>query len=161
MTEPFDVLAILAIDGDVYCAKYIKCRSRLGLAFPGCVGVPSRTDFMPTLPLRMAASNHLLYLFQQDLAQSITANFELNKELAENTLGSVMSSPAITVTMDTPINELHQFFQNMTGLPVVNADGQLLGVVSKKDLSKNDGSGCVRDIMSSPPVAAKPDFKVA
>ena len=39
------------------------------------------------------------------------------------------------------------------------SDMTLIGVVSKKDLSKS--GTYVKDIMSSPPVAARPDAKVA
>ena len=49
----------------------------------------------------------------------------------------------------------------VTGVPVVKseADKTLVGVLSKKDLSK-PGS-LVKDVYSSPPIAARPDNKVA
>jgi CBS domain-containing protein len=49
----------------------------------------------------------------------------------------------------------------VTGVPVVKSetDRTLVGVLSKKDLSKS--GKFVRDVYSSPPVAARPDNKVA
>lgn len=49
----------------------------------------------------------------------------------------------------------------MTGVPVVKSetDYTLVGVLSKKDLSKTGKS--VKEIMTSPPIAARPDNKVA
>ena len=37
---------------------------------------------------------------------------------------------------DTPLSQLRNAFTNVTGLPVINAQGQLVGVVSKSDLTK-------------------------
>lgn len=49
----------------------------------------------------------------------------------------------------------------VSGVPVVKSDTDytLVGVLSKKDLSKKGAS--VKDIMTSPPIAARPDNKVA
>lgn len=49
----------------------------------------------------------------------------------------------------------------VTGVPVVKseADKTLVGVLSKKDLSKP--GKLVKDVYSSPPIAARPDNKVA
>ena len=49
----------------------------------------------------------------------------------------------------------------MTGVPVVKSetDKTLVGVLSKKDLSKP--GKLVKDIWSSPPIAARPETKVA
>ena len=49
----------------------------------------------------------------------------------------------------------------MTGVPVVKSetDSTLVGILSKKDLSKSGST--VGDIMSTPPVAARPTSTVA
>ena len=51
--------------------------------------------------------------------------------------------------------------KQVSGVPVVKSDTDytLVGVLSKKDLSKKGAS--VKDIMTSPPIAARPDNKVA
>lgn len=49
----------------------------------------------------------------------------------------------------------------ISGLPVVNnlTEKKLVGILSKKDLQK--GGSLVKDVMSTPPVYAKPSNKVA
>jgi CBS domain-containing protein len=54
-----------------------------------------------------------------------------------------MSSPPITCTADTPISELN--FETVSGMAVVNADGKLVGVVSKKDLFKSESVSNVNE----------------
>ena len=51
--------------------------------------------------------------------------------------------------------------KQVTGVPVVKSDSDmtLVGVLSKKDLDKK--GTLVKDIFSSPPVAARPENKVA
>lgn len=49
-------------------------------------------------------------------------------------------------------------FASYSGLPVVDANGVLLGVISRKDLAK--GGSVVRDVMNSQPIAAKRTAKV-
>lgn len=44
--------------------------------------------------------------------------------------------------METPISELVDSFRLISGMPVVNADGKLVGVVSKKDLAKSETVSC-------------------
>lgn len=63
------------------------------------------------------------------------------QDIAETALGDVMSSPPITTTTDTPVSELAETFRTVSGLPVVNVDGKLIGVVSKKDVAKNETVG--------------------
>ena len=49
----------------------------------------------------------------------------------------------------------------VTGVPVVKSESDytLVGVLSKKDFSK--GGKTVKELMTSPPIAARPDNKVA
>ena len=58
------------------------------------------------------------------------------------------------------VKSLSQCVQ-VTGVPVVKSedDKTLVGVLSKKDLSKP--GKLVKDVYSSPPIAARPDNKVA
>jgi CBS domain-containing protein len=53
-------------------------------------------------------------------------------------------------------------FGQVTGVPVVksSSDYTLVGVISKKDLGKKSGK-TVGELMTSPPIAARPDNKVA
>mmetsp|Transcript_20361 Transcript_20361/g.51270 ORF Transcript_20361/g.51270 Transcript_20361/m.51270 type:complete len:288 (+) Transcript_20361:48-911(+) len=95
-----------------------------------------------------------------DVNASMTAPPHRVQDIAETALGDVMSSPPITTTTDTPVSELAETFRTVSGLPVVNVDGKLIGVVSKKDVAKNE-TGTVGEVMSKPPIAAKPGYKVS
>ncbi len=52
------------------------------------------------------------------------------------TVGDIMSADVITVTPETPLRELAEILstKNINGVPVVNADGDVLGVVCESDL---------------------------
>eukprot|EP00775_Hariotina_reticulata_P004882 gene4882-5127_t len=75
-------------------------------------------------------------------------------------LSEVMSRDITAVTADIPVDRLDKIFQkaNVTGMPVVDLEKHLVGVVSKKDLEKP--GVVVQDVMSFPPVACKPGIKV-
>jgi len=53
-----------------------------------------------------------------------------------NTVGSVMSSPVVTVTPDTPFKDLVRLLRRrrVSGLPVVDRAGKLVGIVSEADV---------------------------
>lgn len=76
-------------------------------------------------------------------------------------LSDIMSTDMTVAFPDTTVEELTKMFTTITGLPVVESasNRKLIGVVSKKDLNKS--GSVVREIMSSPPVASRPDSKVA
>jgi CBS domain-containing protein len=78
-----------------------------------------------------------------------------------NSLKDIMSTDLTVVYPDTKIEDLGAIFSKVTGVPVVKSESDLtlVGVLSKKDLSKS--GKVVRDICSSPPVAARPENKVA
>ena len=67
----------------------------------------------------------------------------------------VMSSSVLTVNTDTTLNEIIKLLveNNVTGLPVVDEDMILLGVVTEKDvlrtLYRKEKGKTVKDLMSS------------
>ncbi len=67
-----------------------------------------------------------------------------------------MKSKVVTVSPDTPLSE--NLFANYSGLPVVDGNGVLVGVISRKDLAK--GGSVVSDVMNKQPIAAKRTAKV-
>lgn len=89
------------------------------------------------------------------------------------TVGTVMTPFPVVVNLDTPLEEVaEQLAQNdITGAPVVDADGFLVGVISQTDLIRAaasgtaDGRGWVgftaRHVMSRQPVKAKADTPLA
>ncbi|PSC68621.1 inosine-5 -monophosphate dehydrogenase [Micractinium conductrix] len=82
-------------------------------------------------------------------------------EQAKNRMGETWTINLILTTPDASLAEVSALLDGppmIEGLPVVDADKKLVGVVSKKDLSK--GGSTVKDIMSTPPVALKASGKV-
>jgi CBS domain-containing protein len=64
----------------------------------------------------------------------------------------IISTNLITIHPNVNIREAHSYFDGISGLPVIDDDGALLGVLSKKDLSRP--GQVVADIMSSPAIVA-------
>lgn len=77
----------------------------------------------------------------------------------------VMVKDVITVTEKTPLKEVTKLFgeKRITGVPVVNADGQLVGVLSESDIiRKTTNMGAwspsqAGQIMTKPAVTISPD----
>ncbi len=97
----------------------------------------------------------------------------------------VMTSPVITVTPDTPVKEIARLLltHHISGVPVVDAEGRLVGIVTEADLlykerpedqepptllrllrrgqiveAERRAEGTVaRDVMTSPVVTVEPD----
>ncbi|DBB00614.1 hypothetical protein WJX82_000930 [Trebouxia sp. C0006] len=85
----------------------------------------------------------------------------LFKEDAGNLLKDVMATSVKSVTPDTTLDSLGNLFDSISGVPVTKSqsDKTLVGVMSKRDLKK--GGSTVGDVMSTPPIAARPENKVA
>jgi CBS domain-containing protein len=83
-----------------------------------------------------------------------------------------MHTDVATVREDVPVGDLCDMLQqaHVNGLPVLNADGELVGIVTEQDVlygtmgSRGDAAGenplLVRDIMTSPAVCATEDTEV-
>eukprot|EP00210_Caulerpa_lentillifera_P002536 g2433.t1 len=74
-------------------------------------------------------------------------------------LTDVMTKDLILTTPTTTRKELEVLFEEHTGIPVVDEKGRLLGIVSRSDLNRQ--GDVVKDLMSTPPIAAKPTARVA
>lgn len=77
-------------------------------------------------------------------------------------LTDVMSSALTVAYPDMSIETAKKLFNEVSGVPVVKSsnDHTLVGVLSKRDLIDRSGSN-VGALMTSPPIAARPDNKVA
>lgn len=95
----------------------------------------------------------------EDVGQYFEDNLFKEDASPGASLSDIMSKDITTTTPETSIDELKELFETVTGLPVVDATGKLVGVVSKKDLGRPGFT--VKDIMSTPPVASRADSKVA
>ncbi len=77
----------------------------------------------------------------------------------------VMIKDVITVPESTPLKEVTRMFgeQRITGAPVVNADGELVGVISETDIIRKTNSigawspNTAGQIMTKPAVTVRPD----
>ena len=75
-------------------------------------------------------------------------------------ISNIMTTDVITVHTQTPINEAIEILinNNITGLPVVNKDRSLIGIISEKDIMKllysiGGRPGKVKDFMTKDVVA--------
>lgn len=73
-------------------------------------------------------------------------------------IASVMSTNLITTTPDATLDSVAIKFERVSGLPVLDTEGRLVGVISKKDLDKPGRT--VADVMNASPVAAQATAKV-
>ena len=66
------------------------------------------------------------------------------------TAAEVMTRGVLTVDADWSVGELATFLEHhaISGAPVVDAEGALLGAVSVTDIARRDGSSKVREIMT-------------
>jgi CBS-domain-containing membrane protein len=81
-----------------------------------------------------------------------------------------MTTDVVTIGEDAPVSQLCDLLQavHANGLPVLNAQGELVGIVSEEDVlygtmgvfDKNGTPVLVRDIMTSPAVCATEDTDV-
>jgi len=72
----------------------------------------------------------------------------------------LMSQPAITVTPETETKDALQmmYLRRVRRLPVVNERGELLGIVTQRDLfEKSRAATAVRDVMTASPYTTTPD----
>jgi CBS domain-containing protein len=62
--------------------------------------------------------------------------YEMNYLLSKLTVESVMTHSPYTVTADTPIQRAAQIMldRRVSGLPVVNAEGALVGIITESDI---------------------------
>jgi CBS domain-containing protein len=82
----------------------------------------------------------------------------------------LMNTEVVTIGEDAPVSQLCDLLQavHANGLPVLNAQGELVGIVSEDDIlygtmgvfDKDGRAVLVRDIMTSPAVCATEDTDV-
>ena len=90
----------------------------------------------------------------------------------QHSIGSLMTPYPVVIDLDTPLEEVaEQLAQNdITGAPVVDHHGRLVGVISQTDLVRTiaaamaDGRGwrgfTARHVMSRQPVTARADMSL-
>lgn len=90
------------------------------------VGMLTETDFLKYLH----AENFLALLLKM-----LKDSFEFSYIFHETTVSSAMTKPAVTVSQDAEFTEIIAAFHRHGGrsMPVVEADGRLLGLLLRKD----------------------------
>lgn len=75
--------------------------------------------------------------------------------------GEIMSAPVITVSPDEAIGDVAELLRakDISGVPVVDADGALLGLVSEYDLLAKQGT-TARDLMTTSVISVSSDTPV-
>ena len=94
------------------------------------LGVVSDKDFL--IRLGGAGIRSFMHLVAQRLAGKVPAIADVSNEKAQD----IMTVPAITVTETTSLSEIANLFEerNINRVPVLDQNGQLLGIVSRADL---------------------------
>lgn len=73
---------------------------------------------------------------------------------------AIMSRTLTMTRQDTPLSDVK--FGSVTGMPVVDENMKVIGVISKKDLAKDpELKGTVADVMSSPAITVTSNKSVA
>lgn len=93
----------------------------------GCViGMLTETDFLK----QMNAEN-----FLELLLNMLEDSFKFTHDCHETTVSAAMTRPAVTVRLDAEFPEIIEAFHQHGGrsMPVVGADGRLLGLLQRKD----------------------------
>eukprot|EP00252_Welwitschia_mirabilis_P027854 TRINITY_DN972_c0_g1_i1.p1 TRINITY_DN972_c0_g1~~TRINITY_DN972_c0_g1_i1.p1 ORF type:complete len:224 (+),score=27.65 TRINITY_DN972_c0_g1_i1:94-765(+) len=77
-------------------------------------------------------------------------------------LGDVMSKKVYTARVDQLLEEIEHYFQDFTGLPVIDNNIKCIGVISKKDKQKASKGlkSTVGEVMSSPAITLRPEMTV-
>eukprot|EP00803_Ostreobium_quekettii_P005788 evm.model.scf_236.1 EVM.evm.TU.scf_236.1 scf_236:38641-41961(-) len=75
-------------------------------------------------------------------------------------LRDVMSTEIMSVKPYMTLLEIAPLFEKHTGLPVLDEENRLVGVISRRDFENRAGE-TVEDAMSTPPIAAKASNRVA
>lgn len=118
-----------------------------------------RGDLLADLPRnvprdRLFAKRHqILKVIEHDLCALLEGRLQVRH---------LMSTSPLTVAEDCPVAQLRQIMaeRGMHHLMVCDSAGQLLGVVSDRDLGRNTGS-CAGDIMTRDVVTVTPDTLIS
>jgi CBS domain-containing membrane protein len=97
----------------------------------GCVtGIISEKDFLTQMGV--TGSQNFMTLVATCLTTKGCVALPIKQQLAKD----IMTSPAITVKLETTVEEIAALFtsRQVNRVPVVDADGKILGIVSRGDL---------------------------
>lgn len=102
------------------------------------VGVVSEKDFLRRMGVEDSQN------FMTLVASCLRSKGCVALPIKKQTAGDLMSAPAVTVTPETRVRDLAELFaaRHINRAPVTNAEGQLVGIVTRGDLVKATLAGC-------------------
>ncbi|KAJ3706335.1 hypothetical protein LUZ61_010040 [Rhynchospora tenuis] len=95
------------------------------------------------------------FLSYKDLLAYLESQIKTTDKMSPTSvLKDVMSRPVQVARAEQRLEEIDHHFKVISGLPVVDADGKCVGVISKKDKAKasNAQDATVGELMSSPAI---------
>jgi CBS domain-containing membrane protein len=103
-------------------------------------GVISEKDFLTHMGVQESKN------FMTLVASCLRSKGCVALPIKKQTAGGIMSAPAITVSPETSIKEIAAIFteKGFNRVPVTDADGRLLGIVSRGDLVKAARGGAAQ-----------------
>jgi CBS domain-containing membrane protein len=101
------------------------------------VGVVSEKDFLSAMGAKESQN------FMSLVADCLRAKGCVALPIKKQTAGDLMSRPAVTVRPETRVGELAELFatRHINRAPVTDAEGRLVGIVSRGDLVKSTLEG--------------------
>jgi len=95
-------------------------------------------------------ATHSILNFEDVMAHYEPMMFKENAQ-PSTLLSDIMSTTVKTARPTEKVSDVKGYFDEISGVPVVNDELKVVGVVSKKDLEKSsDPNSLVKDIMSTP-----------
>jgi len=79
----------------------------------------------------------------------------------ENAVSSIMIRKVKVVKKTDTVGEIRSYFESISGMPVVDDEGRVEGVLSTKDVRDNGPDTLVEKIFSSPAVTVSPNTTIA
>jgi CBS domain-containing membrane protein len=94
------------------------------------VGVISEKDFLSRMGAKKSKT------FMGVMAECLKGKGCIAVSIREQSARDIMTSPAVTVSEETTVNEIANIFveKSINRVPVVNGDGYLTGIVSRADI---------------------------
>jgi CBS domain-containing membrane protein len=100
-------------------------------------GIISETDFLSTMGPDKALT------FMEVVADCLRGGRCLAAPMRAQSAESVMSSPVVSATADTPLPEVADIMtkRNINRVPIVDMNGRLIGIVSRADVVRSSPAG--------------------
>lgn len=104
--------------------------------------------------------------FYEDITENLRPLLFLPEADPDKGIDSVMSTDLITTTPETMVSTIVSVFEDITGIPVLDANGGCIGMISKRDVSKKSileqiDEVRVEEVMNSPAITMHHSLLIA